>query len=68
MSVLNFTPTSVAAASPESACAGVVLVPQIEQGQLTLTVVPAPGVSRLPLSSTARDLIVVDGFPCAFHE
>jgi hypothetical protein len=27
------------------------------------TVVPADGVSTLPLSSTARDLIFVDGLP-----
>ena len=27
-----------------------------------------PGFSRLPLSSTARDLIVVVGFPWAIHE
>ena len=55
------TPDLDAAASPESAaCRGDVPVPQIEHGQVTLTVVPADGVSRLPLSSTARVLIVVD--------
>jgi hypothetical protein len=62
------TPTSIDAGSPESAVLGLVLVPQIEQGHLTLTVVPAPGVSRLPLSSTARVLIVAEGFPWATHE
>ena len=47
---------------------GVVAVPQIEQGQFTLTVMPGPGFSRLPLSSTARDSIVVVGLPWATHE
>src|SRR6185312_949719 len=37
---------------------GVVLVPHTEHGQLTVIDVPAEGVSRLPLSSTARVLVV----------
>ncbi len=68
MSVLNLTPTLIEAASPESAVVGLTLVPQIEHGQFTLIVTPGPGFSRLPLSSTARDSIVVVGFPCAIHE
>ena len=68
MSALNLTPTSIDAGSPESLFVGVTLVPQIEQGQFTLTVTPGPGFSRLPLSSTARDSIVVVGFPWAIHE
>ena len=44
---------------------GSAVVPQIEQVQVTLSVTPADGVSRLPLSSTARDLIVALGLPCA---
>src|SRR5215831_11466267 len=58
VSARNLTPTSIAAGSPESMVCGVVAGPQIEQGQLMLTVTPAPGVSRFPLSSTARVLIV----------
>ena len=46
---------------------GVTAEPQIEHGQETLTVMPADGVSRLALSSTARDRIVVVGLPCAAH-
>ena len=68
MSDWNLTPTSVEAGSPESGVAGVTLVPQIEHGQFTLTVTPGPGVSRFPLSSTARVLIVVVGYPWAIHE
>ena len=58
-------PTSVALALPESATPGVAPAPQMEQLQPTFTVTPAEGVSRLPLSSTARVLIVVLGLPCA---
>ena len=68
VSVVNFTPTSVEAVSPESAVVGWVLVPQIEQGHVTLTVVPDDGFSRFPLSSTARVSMVVVGFPWAIHE
>src|SRR4051794_5723485 len=63
----NFTPSSVAFGSPSSASPGLT-VPHSEQGQDTATGVPADGVSRLPLSSTARVRIVVDGFPCGIHE
>ena len=63
VSDLNLTPTSIEAGSPESAVAGVTLVPQIEHGQLHVDRDPRPGVSRLPLSSTARVLIVVVGLP-----
>src|SRR6266536_179216 len=67
VSDLNLTPTSTGVGSAESTSSAgtVVFVPQIEHGQETLTEAPALGVSRFPLSSTARDLIVVDGFPCA---
>ena len=41
--------------------AGVTPAPQIEQEQATLTTLPAEGVSKFALSSTARDLIVVEG-------
>ena len=34
---------------------------------MTFTVTPAPGVSMLPLSSTARDLIVVVGMLREVH-
>ena len=69
LSALNLTPTSPAVGSPESASAvGTwVLVPHSEHGQLTLTVTPAPGVCRLPLSSTARTLTTVEGLPWAVH-
>ena len=55
--------------SPESTSADGTLtaLPQIEHGQFTVTVRPAPGVSRLPLSSTARVLIVVVGAPWAIQ-
>src|ERR671930_1574400 len=67
LSALNFTPTSTGEASPASGVPGVTLVPHSEHGQVTLTVTPGPGVCRLPLSSTARHLIVVDGLPWATH-
>src|SRR4051812_7418901 len=57
----NLMPTSVAATLPESARAGAAPTPQMEQVQPTVTGAPADGVSRLPLSSTARDLMVVPG-------
>jgi hypothetical protein len=66
-SLVNLTPTSIAPGSPLSAFAGVVAVPQIEHGHVTGTVTPAPGTCRLPLSSTARHLIVAAGLPCAIH-
>src|SRR6476646_10584217 len=55
----------MAPVSLESMPAGVTLLPQIEQGQPMVTVLPADGASRLPLSSTARDRIVDVGLPCA---
>ena len=67
VSEVNFTPTSIEDPSPESGPA-VDPVPQIEHGQVTLTLTPGPGVSRFPLSSTARDLITVDGAPWAIQE
>ena len=45
--------------------AGVTEVPNSEHGQPTLTEIPCDGVSMFPLSSTARDSIVVDWYPCA---
>src|SRR5712664_637339 len=68
LSLVNLTPTSMALPSPESADLGVTFGPQMEHGHATLTDTPAAGVSRLPLSSTARDLIGVDGTPWATHE
>src|SRR5664279_514618 len=67
VSVVNLTPTSTLLPSPESIPPGVALVPHTEHGQVTVTVVPVEGVSRLPLSSTARVLIVLDGLPCAIQ-
>src|ERR1700712_4634272 len=67
MSERNFTPTSAPFGSPESALGGETASPQIEQGQLTLTVRPAPGASVLALSSLARVWIVVAGWPCTIH-
>ncbi len=55
----NLTPSSTASGSFSSGAVKESF--QIEQGQVrevTLTVTPAPGVSRLPLSSAARVLIV----------
>ena len=40
---------------------GTVACRQSEQGHVTLTVTPGEGVSMFPLSSTARDMIVVVG-------
>ena len=53
----NFIPTSIGLASPSGTMGGVAdagkkLLP------VTVTVRPAPAVSRFTLSSTARDLIV----------
>ena len=62
-SEVNFTPTSMELGSAPSALVGVREVPKIEHGQLTVTVVPADGDSRLPLSSTARDLSTAEGLP-----
>src|SRR6188768_3668078 len=61
MSDRNLTPTSRELLSPSSF--PVTDGPKIEQGQVTgavpsVTVTPAPGVSRFRLSSTARLLIV----------
>src|SRR5439155_26001038 len=56
----NFTPTSTELVSPELATAGVVVPSQMLHGQVTLTTIPPPGVSRLPLSSIARLLITLD--------
>src|SRR5689334_4266802 len=64
----NLTPKLTPCASLKSITSGVTLVPQIEHGQVTLTVSPCAGASRLPLSSTARALIVVVGYPWAIHE
>src|SRR5919109_3056028 len=67
VSVLNLTPTSTGVGSVESGAIGETLVPHSEQGHVTLTETPALGVCRLPLSSTARHLIVVDGLPWAIQ-
>ena len=44
-----------------------VVLPNRPHGQLTVTVTPDPGVSMLPLSSVARDLIVTGPLPAADH-
>src|SRR4051794_28316508 len=59
-------PTSTEDVSPALGVDGVA-APSSEHGQVTFTPTPADGVSRLPLSSTARVRIVVAGLPCAFH-
>jgi hypothetical protein len=61
VSDVNAVPTVTALGSPESDVPGVSPAPHSEHGQLTFTVSPADGVSMLPLSSTARDMIVVVG-------
>ena len=54
-SVRNFTPSSTALKSPASMVAGVVTAGfQMLHGHMTVTDVPLPGVSMLPLSSVAR--------------
>src|SRR5919199_3808714 len=66
VSLRNFTPTSVAEASGSAATPGVAVLDQILHVDVPVvpdpmvTDVPADGVSRLPLSSTARLLIVVE--------
>src|SRR5436309_812287 len=60
----NLTPTSTGCGSAALATVGASLGVQMLHGQLneaamTLTVFPAAGVSRLPLSSTARLLMTV---------
>src|SRR5919204_1459469 len=68
-SEVNLTPTSTGVGSSESrsALGTFQLAPHSEHGHVTVTGVPAPGVSRLPLSSTARTLIVVVGLPWAIQ-
>src|SRR5207248_11588553 len=56
-SVWKLTPTSMAAPSLADALPGVVFALQMPHGHVrgvTVTAIPAPGVSRFPLSSTAR--------------
>src|SRR5664279_2643210 len=67
VSEVNLTPTSMLLPSPESTPPGVALVPHTEHGQVTPMVIPAEGCSRLPLSSTARVLIVLVGAPWAIQ-
>jgi hypothetical protein len=64
----NLTPTLTGIPSLKSTAPRVTLVLQIEHGQVTLTVCPRPGLPRLPLSSTARVLIVIVGYPWAIYE
>src|SRR4051812_4712021 len=69
-SVRNFVPSSTDDGSPSSTgFGGTVDALQIEQGHVrdsvTETATPAPGVSRLPVSSYARLLIVTLPFPAA---
>ncbi len=69
LSERNFTPSSAGLPSCPSACSGSGVTPvlMIEQGQLTLTVTPAPGVSVLPLSSVARTRTFAAGWPFAIQ-
>src|SRR6516165_4655900 len=58
----NFTPSSTAASAPASTRAGAWLLVQMVQAlrhAVTVTLTPAEGVSRLPLSSTDRLRMVV---------
>src|SRR5207244_4015768 len=64
-SEVNFTPTSMELGSAPSAAVGASELPKMEHGHATLTVVPADGDSRLPLSSTARDLSTAEELPWA---
>jgi hypothetical protein len=64
---LNRTPTSTELVSPWSTIQGVTLGPAMVQGHPTFTVMLGDDASTLPLSSTARALIVVLGAPCAFQ-
>src|SRR4051812_38781972 len=68
--VVNFTPSSYGAGSPESAVSGAALPLHREQGHVrgaTVTVTAAPGDSRLPLSSTDRARIVADPLTEGVH-
>jgi len=59
-SAVNLTPTLTAPVSASLALTGAASGEKIVQGQTcvpTVTGTPADGVSRLPLSSTARDLM-----------
>src|SRR5215510_12597507 len=61
----NLTPSSTAAVSESLITVGVAELGQIVHGHeagalVTVTVVPTPGVSRFPLSSAARVLIVTE--------
>ena len=60
-------PTETALGSPESATPPGVPAPHSEHGHDTLTLTPADGDSTFPLSSVARDMIVVDGLPWAIQ-
>src|SRR3954447_3316614 len=60
----NLTPSSTGGVSPESAVAGA-SEPKSEHPHPTLTTTLLEGVSMLPLSSVARAVMIVDGFPCA---
>jgi hypothetical protein len=62
-SEVNLTPTSTAEESLNEGIDGTVLLGQIVQGHglgVTVSDIPAEGVSRLPLSSTDRLFIVAD--------
>ena len=59
----NFTPRLTDPVSLSLGTAGVADAAQIVQGQVlvpTVTVLPAPGTSMLPLSSAARLLMVTE--------
>ena len=64
---MNLTPSSTALGSCWSTTSGVTFGPAIVHGHPTLTVTLGDDDSRLPLSSTARALIVVLGEPWAIQ-
>ena len=68
----NLTPSSTAPVSESLTTVGVAELGQIVHGHdpgvlMTVTVVPTPGVSRLPLSSAARVLIVTEPSVAGVH-
>src|SRR5882757_1086929 len=69
-SARNLTPSSIALPSPLSTVVGALDEFQILQGQVAgtiLTLTPLPGVSMLPLSSTARLKSVIEPTVLGVH-
>src|SRR5437016_3822905 len=59
MSEVNLTPSSAEFESEEKTVGLAAGLKRLKPCSMTVTVVPAEGVSRLPLSSTARVLMVM---------